>query len=68
MFQCFVSYSHKDKGKVESIIKLLSAIFGNEITFWLDNIKINGGQSIPEKVKIRINKSDLFLLFCSSKS
>ena len=56
----FLSHSSENKGLVREVYKLLSAN-----NAWLDEVEIDIGDLIPEKISIGINESTHFVLFWS---
>ncbi|NHK28877.1 toll/interleukin-1 receptor domain-containing protein [Parvularcula flava] len=59
----FVSYSHKDRGRVLPVVKALRAQ-GHEV--WMDHASIRGGDMWERRVKEAIFSAKAFVLFVSS--
>lgn len=61
----FISYSHYDKRKVETIYKYLSSA-GHDV--WLDDRKLKTGDNIFQKINERLKSTDIFLIVISQSS
>lgn len=66
IFNIFISYSSKDKGKVAPVKGALSRIAGARIFFAEENMP--PGAPIDQKIITEIKNCDLFIVFYSSNS
>jgi TIR domain-containing protein len=61
----FISHSSKDKGFVR---QLAADLLAAGIDVWLDELRINVGDSIPQKIAQGLAESDFFLIVISHNS
>lgn len=61
----FISYSHKDKYLVKSIIEKLKI---QGFNMWIDELEIDIGDNILDKVNQGINECDLAMVFLSNNT
>ena len=65
MRDIFVSYSHKDKNKVQNIV---TKIKGAGHNVWIDESKLSVSDTISIEIKKNIQKADFVIVFLSLKS
>ncbi len=59
--------SHAGKGKARYVTPLVNALATKQITFWLDDVEIGWGDSIPLRINDGLRKSR-YVLLCLSRN
>jgi hypothetical protein len=65
LWDLFISHAGKDKARY--VTPLANALASKQITFWLDDIEIGWGDSIPRRINDGLRKSR-YVLLCLSRN
>ncbi|MEK0337958.1 MAG: toll/interleukin-1 receptor domain-containing protein, partial [Nitrosopumilus sp.] len=65
MSKIFISYSHKDKQRVQNIVKKIKGA-GHDI--WTDESRLSISDAISSEIQKNIQNSDYVIVFLSSNS